>query len=348
MNTIDFTALHLQHVITHHVGNKSRDEQIKLSDQETMIEEGTAEYLLSYFTKSFKSEEYYCFSHPVDLPQNDVFSLLNALFDDSNKLIDTSRHLAKLLYEASTHPNIKSGELNVVVFDNLKYNNDYVAAIGIYKSETESPFLKMKTGRQQYHISHDEGYEIKGLDKGALIINTAKEEGYKILIVDSANRAGEAQYWIDHFLQLKPCKDDYLYTTDFLRVAKNFVTQQMDEEYEVSNTDKIDYLNKSANYFKKNDSFEKREFEEKVLVDENVIASFRKFETQYSIDHDIEFPDSFDISATAVKKQSKIFKSVLKLDKNFHIYIHGDKNMIEKGVEANGQKFYKIYYKEEE
>jgi len=58
--------------------------------------------------------------------------------------------------------------------------------------------------------------------------------------------------------------------------------------------------------------------------------------------------DNFEISAQAVKKQSKIFKSVLKLDKNFHIYIHGDKELIEKGVEKDGRKFYKIYYKEEQ
>ncbi len=42
------------------------------------------------------------------------------------------------------------------------------------------------------------------------------------------------------------------------------------------------------------------------------------------------------------------FKSVLKLDKNFHIYIHGDKELIEKGYDdAVGKKFYKIYYDEE-
>ena len=53
------------------------------------------------------------------------------------------------------------------------------------------------------------------------------------------------------------------------------------------------------------------------------------------------------ISAPAVKKQAKIFKSVLKLDKNFHIYIHGNREMIEQGVEKDGRKFYKIYFEKE-
>ena len=49
-----------------------------------------------------------------------------------------------------------------------------------------------------------------------------------------------------------------------------------------------------------------------------------------------------------MKRQARVFKSVLKLDKNFHIYIHGDRDRIERGVdERTGRKFYKIYYDEE-
>jgi hypothetical protein len=57
--------------------------------------------------------------------------------------------------------------------------------------------------------------------------------------------------------------------------------------------------------------------------------------------------DSFEISTQAVKKQARIFKSVLKLDKNFHIYIHGNRDMIEQGVEKDGRKYYKIYFENE-
>ncbi|GHV33811.1 hypothetical protein FACS1894178_0070 [Bacteroidia bacterium] len=39
-------------------------------------------------------------------------------------------------------------------------------------------------------------------------------------------------------------------------------------------------------------------------------------------------------------------KSVIKLDKNFDIQIHGNRDLIEQGSDSKG-KFYKIYYKEE-
>ena len=54
----------------------------------------------------------------------------------------------------------------------------------------------------------------------------------------------------------------------------------------------------------------------------------------------------FTISESAVKKQARSLKSVIKLDKNFHIYIHGDRELIEKGEDKKG-KFYKVYYQEE-
>ena len=57
--------------------------------------------------------------------------------------------------------------------------------------------------------------------------------------------------------------------------------------------------------------------------------------------------DAFEISDYAVKKQSRVFKSIIKLDKNFHIYVHGDKNKIEKGTDHEGRKYYILYYDDE-
>ena len=61
----------------------------------------------------------------------------------------------------------------------------------------------------------------------------------------------------------------------------------------------------------------------------------------------IEFADSFEISDSAIKKQQRSFKSVIKLDKNFHIYIHGDREKIQLCKDENG-KFYKIYFDKED
>jgi hypothetical protein len=77
-----------------------------------------------------------------------------------------------------------------------------------------------------------------------------------------------------------------------------------------------------------------------------VIKSFNRYKSTYQQEHEIDLADDFTISGSAVKKQARTFKSVIKLDKNFHIYIHGNRNLIEQGTDENG-KFYKIYYYKE-
>ena len=61
----------------------------------------------------------------------------------------------------------------------------------------------------------------------------------------------------------------------------------------------------------------------------------------------IRIEDEFGISDSAVKKQARSYKSVIKLDRNFHIYVHGNRNLLEQGEDEKG-KFYKVYYEEEE
>ncbi len=79
-----------------------------------------------------------------------------------------------------------------------------------------------------------------------------------------------------------------------------------------------------------------------------MVTQFRKFGQNYEELHNLDIAEEFEISAPAVKKQARIFKSVLKLDRNFHIYIHGDRDLIEKGVDpSSGKKFYKIYFDHE-
>jgi len=347
MTTLDFTQVELQQLITHHLGNKLRDEKYSLSSEATSFEEETKNFLLKYFLLPVKAEEFYSFTHSVKLELNDVFSVAENIFSSPKQFIQNSQNITKLLYEQSMHPKIKEGELNIALFSNVVLDDEVVEAIGVFKSETNVPFLKMKNQKSKFSINHDYGFEIKGVDKGCIIFNTDQQNGYKILIIDNANKSAEAQYWKDDFLKVKPIANEFHHTNQFLGIAKNFVTKQLSEEFEVSKADKIELLNRSVEYFKTHESFDKNEFEKDVFQDSGMIKSFRSFDSNYREENDIELTDNFDISPQAVKKQARVFKSVLKLDKNFHIYIHGDGELIEQGVEKDGRKYYKIYFQQE-
>jgi hypothetical protein len=347
MAMVDFSSVELQQLITHHVGNKLKEEKYSLSNETTVVKAETSKFLLKYFLNTLKAEEVYTFTHPVQLYQNDVFAAAESIFSDPDNFIEASQNLAKLLYEYSMHPKINEGELNVALFSNAILDGKSMEAIGFFKSEKNVPFLKMKNQKSRFVIDHDFGFEIDRIDKGCLIFKTHKVEGYRILIIDNASRAEEAKYWKDDFLKVKPLANEFHQTNQFLSITKDYVTKKLSEDFEVSKTDKIDLLNRSVDYFKTRDSFDKKEFEKEVLQDSSIIKSFRNFDQNYRAQNDIELEDTFDISLSAVKKQARVFKSVLKLDKNFHIYIHGNRELILQGVEKDGRKFYKIYFDKE-
>jgi hypothetical protein len=72
-------------------------------------------------------------------------------------------------------------------------------------------------------------------------------------------------------LEIIQLNNEFHQTNQFLGIAKQFVTKQLGEDFEVSKADQIDLLNRSVNYFKKHDTFDKEEFESEVFDNENVI-----------------------------------------------------------------------------
>lgn len=348
---ISYFEASLSQLTIHKVGNKLLDEHLSLSEHSLKIDDEVLDDLLmNYFLKPFeKVNEIYRFDHPTgDLNLNEVYHFAQIIFNDKDEFHENSRQIAKHLYDISNHPKIKSGELYLCYFTGLQIEGELLDAIGIFKSESKEPYLKVIQKAKEFEINYEqEAINIKKLDKGCLIFNIEKEEGYKVAVIDQTNNI-EAAYWIDDFLKLKIRNDNYTQTNTVLKVYKDFVTNKIDEEFEISKTDKIDLLNRSINYFKEKDHFDMDEFSNEVLANEQGIESFKRFKKNYEDEFETEIGDSFLISDTAVKKQARVFKSVLKLDKNFHIYIHGNKELIEKGYDEGLQmSFYKVYFKEE-
>jgi hypothetical protein len=346
---ISFAEVKIKQLQIHKVGNKYRGEDLILSDNSISIENDNdlITALYRYFFSNFNSEVLFRFNHESDLNLNEVYAFSKNIFNDENNFDNLSKQIAKHLYKSSLHPNIIEGNFFVALFDKVIYQNNFYSAIGIFKSETIDTYLKVNNQKKFFDIKTDKGTNINKLDKGCLILNLCQDNGFVISIIDNTNKGSEAQYWKDQFLGVKNLNNEFHQTNQFLGIAKNFVTKQLDEEFEVSKADKIDLLNRSVEYFKTHETFDKKEFEQEVFQDSGIIKSFRNFDNNYRQENEIEITDSFDISPQAVKKQARVFKSVLKLDKNFHIYIHGNRDMIEQGVDKDGRKYYKIYYDQE-
>jgi hypothetical protein len=344
---IDTSQSTLHAVSVHRMGGSDNQRELILSKSSLAItDELLRKLLTSYFLANFNTPEYYSFkSSGGDLSTNPLFSYVSDIFNDKTTLHRQSIEIANHLQATSQHPNIKSGDLYIAVFSGVSIDNVLFDAVAIVKAENKDSFLKLQGMADPFSLSAEEGINIRKLDKACLVLDPQEDEEYRILLYDNTNKL-EAQFWKDDFLRVVPQSDAFYHTNNFMNLTRQYIGDQLDGEFSVSKTDKIDLLNRSMKFFKSRDQFDQHEFESEVLGDASVIESFRNYERSLMTGDDIA--NNFEISAQAVKRQARVFKSVLKLDKNFHIYIHGNRDLIEKGFDpGTNRHFYKIYFDQE-
>lgn len=342
----DFSEAIIEGMAIHRVGSKAREGELALAQSLTHVNDpDLLELLKNYFLSPFKQPEFYGFAHESDLAMNEVYSYSQRLFENPNLLLEQSSNIAKHLFQSSSHPNIKDGELYVVAFSNCVVEGELVDAIGLFKSETKDVFIKVYQQSSGFEIEQHEGISIKKLDKGCLIFNTEKDFGYKVVAIDNTNKNDEARFWKEIFLNVKPRQDDFYQTTGYINLCKDFVKEVLYPEAKVDRSEQVAILNKTRDYFAKSDTFSQDEFEETIIRKPEVVEQFREFKENYQAEMGCNLKDSFTISVDAAKHAKSAFKSVIKLDKNFHLYIHGGRDRVEKGFDHDkGLNYYKLFF----
>jgi hypothetical protein len=346
MEATNWDTIALRQLIVHYTGNKNNGEPLHISESALQPGPEMATQLTDGFLHRFKSiAETYAFHHASSLQYHEVYNFCKTLFEDENAFEKISADMARHLYEASTHPKVKSGEFYVALFESVPVESRLHQAIGLFKTENKALFLNVTKSGNKLDVAMKEGVELGKMDKGCLIINRNAEAGYDVSIFDNQNRGDEARYWKETFLGVTPQKNAFHHTAHLLSLTKQFITGH--SEGELEKTEQAALLNKSINYFSENETFDIDQFQTTVFENQDTINSFRTFGARYVESHDYDIASNFDISAEAVKRGAKVYKSVLKLDKNFHVYIHGRTDLIERGTDEDGRKYYKLYYQEE-
>lgn len=345
----DFTEVGLNQIVVHNIGNRAEEEGIRLSKAEMQINDPSVEDILKqYFLSQFKSDYFFSFSHESDLQLNEVYNLIKQVFDSPQQFYDHSLNLAHLLYERSNHPKIKPGEFYMVRFSNIQIEDEVVDGIGLFKSETKDTFLRVYQKDENFEVDYDNGINIKKLDKGCLIFNTEAEYGYKVSIVDSTNRSNEAMYWRDEFLQIMPRENEFYQTNQIIDICKGFSDHVLTDKNNVEKQEQVAFMKRAEAYFNNNDTYDNEQFKQDIIGDEEISEAFEEFKQDFEVQRSLSPVDQFELSEPALKKGKKYFRSIIKLDKNFHIYVHSNPDYIEKGFDNNkGLKYYKMYFHEE-
>lgn len=199
---MDLTSSSVDKLIVHRIGNKLRNENLKLSNSESPVNDELSSLLLGGYLKGISSEtnEYY-FHHETDLALNETRFYVRQYFEGEINFIETSRRLATHLYENSLHPNIRQGDLLVIEFDGISFNNQKRRALGIFKSEVLDNYLTVTMTGDNLNIVPSSGINPNLIDKGVLIL----EGEDTVFAVDRFGH--KTKFWIDDFLKVKKSAD---------------------------------------------------------------------------------------------------------------------------------------------
>ncbi len=344
---INLYPTQIESISLHRVGNKNKSESLFLSAEPFNLNDETTGLLKEYFFKPFreKEENYFHLANEVDVEFNEVYKYVSEIFDDSSKTHQNSKKLATHLYEQSNHPHIKSGEVYVTYLSGVLLDNKKVDAVGIFKSELKHDFLQLEEQGENLDIVVQQGININKLDKGCLIFNVQKEEGYKVLSVD--NNRYDTKYWLENFLEVNALADENFYTKNYLKFCQNFakdvVLPAEDKQQEVL------FMNRAVNHFAKNDAFEESSFLNEVMENPELIPEFKHYKVEKGPKYSIEDVSNFDIANKAVSDARKKIKNVINLDTNIQIKLdfinpESAEKFVEKGWDEERQMYYYLVY----
>lgn len=346
MHNFDNITIHPE-VSIHSIGNQMDPTSFVLSRAPLSVSADLTDALKVFFLSQFRKEEYFRFTPSGSSEKNTVEQCIATIFDDITTLHEQSRQIATLLFESSTHPQIKKGEFYVVYFNNCLLDHQETDAIGLFKSESKDTFLKVSQIGDAFEIEREKGVNLNKLDKGCLIFNTCATEGYRMAVVDNTNKNNEAKYWTNDFLHIVPCEDSYFQTRQVLELCKSFVETAIPGESITGKAEQAILMNKSLEALKKKEVDINR-FAEEVFEQPERVEHFKQFKKAYQEKNNIALQDNFEPSPQAVKRKGMGTMTTIRLDKNFDINIHGGEQLIERGYdEAKGMYYYRLFFLEE-
>jgi hypothetical protein len=315
------------------VGNKTRGEG--LSAAMTLADVNKSrDFLTELIEKSFSMDDLKCFSYIDSFELNPMYQFVSKIFDNKNSFLKQSVNIATFLYDQSVHPNIRSGELYVLLMD-CEYKKKIVEAIAILKSEKKDPFLATDNDGKEISVKTIYGTGLKGLDKGALILNTDREHGYLLSTIDNTNNGSDAQYWTESFLHVANCEDDYHQTIKLMNMCKGFVKQQPELDGAIM-------AKKTVDVFAAGEAIQVDNLAEMICQNDEQKQEFVAFRQLFEKEHG-GFEEEINVVKKAAIRKPVTKLTTLRLGENYEVKILNPMAKIEQGSDKEG-RFWKLYY----
>ena len=318
------------------VGNKTRGEGLSAASVLADVS-GSSEFLTKLVEKSFMMDDVKQFSYIESVELNPVYQFVSKIFDDKEAFLMQSVNIATFLYDQSIHPNIRSGELYVLLLE-CEYKKETVAAVAILKSEKKDPFLATDNDGSEISVRTIYGTGLKGLDKGCLVLNVEREKAYVVGTVDNTNNGSDAQYWTDSFLHVTNCEDDYHKTvklTEMLTAFSKQVAEQSVAEGAV-------VAKKATELLKKSEAVQLDELAERICTNDEQREQFAAFRQEFEEEHG-GFPEEVIVVAKAASRKPVTRMNTLRIGDEFEVKVLNPEARMAQGSDDKG-KFWKLYW----
>jgi hypothetical protein len=325
--------------VVQRVGNKSNEDGVSFSDDVCQMD-GVEEPFLKLINASFKFDDWKQFYYIDDLELNPTYRFVTKIFDDESCIVQQANNLARHLYEQSIHPNIKIGEFYVVLLDNCEVDDEPAQAIGLFKSEVREAVLTVKMEKNRLVLSSETGMSLKKLEKGCIVFNVDKDNGYKVAVVDNTGSNTDAHYWVDNFLHVRNCNDDYHETERLMEMCTGFV-QLLKEESEV---DSAFTAKKTSEILKTNETLQMDDLADMICQNEEQKQAFESYRQSYEEEYG-DFAEEINVVKKAISRKPVSRMNVLKLGNDFEVKVLNPDAEIESGKdEVSGKRYYTLYY----
>ncbi|MFT4642711.1 MAG: hypothetical protein ACI89R_000551 [Candidatus Azotimanducaceae bacterium] len=181
-------------------------------------------------------------------------------------------------------------------------------------------------------------------------MNSTDGDGKIVLSIDNNNY--DAQYWVKHFLNVKPADDSNQHTQDYIQMCNDFSEEIIKEDQGLHEKNK--FLAKTVDFFKENEIVNIQDYKDIIFEeDDKQKTKFDDYKKHFEQVNDVLIRNQFDVSDIVLKKQKTKLKTEIKLDTHIQIKLDIDApdaaaEYIEKGYdEEKKMKFYKVYFNEE-
>ncbi|SEL50500.1 hypothetical protein SAMN05216214_11345 [Atopomonas hussainii] len=231
---IDVSSAQLTNIAVHRVGNKTREEGIRLADNESQISDSLRDSLAQHYLRPLaKQGNNYEFFHETDLSLNVTYNLAKRIFDEKKSFVKNTQGIAKHLYSTSTHPNIASGELVFLLFTEVLIGQESLDALAVLKIESKDDFINIKESSNSFEIIELSGISLSRIQKGALILQNSKG----VCVIDNLGK--KTKYWTESFLKVSPSATSKSYAKISGSILKGVTSKIEDAQATIDFSERI-------------------------------------------------------------------------------------------------------------